>query len=175
MAQAILSNLKIKNSHLVMDIFFNRHYKYHINGTVNDVRNKLAKITENPWSDFSENITGKLNDDNSFKLTHKWSLGYIRWIENSFAYITGTIKQDGDITVIYTTLRPNSGIVLFFYIFVVLFLCELVGIHTMLEAPKIFILFFIPFFDLILFGLMFMMTNGLINRFEKILQLQKKE
>lgn len=158
-----------------MDILFNRNYKYVVNGSVDNIRSDMTRITDKRWYDFSENITGNLNDDNSFKFTHKWTFGYIRWIENSFAYLTGTIRQEGDKTIIDTTLRPNSGIVLFFYILLVLFLCELFGIQTMLKGPKIYLLLFLPFFDLILVGLMLYMTNGLRNRFERIMQLKRDE
>lgn len=158
-----------------MDFLFNRNYKYVINSSVDTVRSNLTHITDKRWYDFSENITGRLNNDNSFKLTHQWTFGYIRWIENSFAYLTGTIRQEGDKTVIDTTLRPNSGLVLFFYILVVLFLCELFGIQTMLRGPKIYILLFIPFFNLVLVGLMLFLTNGLRNRFETIMQLKRDE
>lgn len=158
-----------------MDIFFNRSYKYVVNSSVDNVRSDMTRITDKRWYDFSENITGKLNDDNSFKFTHKWTFGYSRWTENSFAYLTGTIREEGDKTVIDTTLRPNSGIVLFFYILLVLFLCDLFGIQTMLKGPKIYLLLILSFFDLLLAGLMLYVTNGHRNRFERIMQLKRDE
>jgi len=158
-----------------MDIFFTHRYKYIVNDTVDNVRANIESITDRRWYDFSDNITGRLNADGSFKLTHKWSFAVIRWLENSPAYLSGTLTGDGNKTVINTTLRPNSGLVFFFYLLVILFLCEVIGINTLIQGPKSFKLLFLPFFNLILFGLMKMFTTGLRNRFERLLQLQRDE
>ncbi|EAZ79937.1 hypothetical protein [Algoriphagus machipongonensis] len=158
-----------------MNLLFSRNYRYIVRSSVDNVRIDITGITDKPWHDFSENITGSLNDDNSFKFTHKWTFAYITWFENSFAYLTGTIRQEGEKTIINTNLRPNSGIVLSFYVLLVLFLCVLFGIQTMLKGPKIYILLFLLFFALILVGLMLYMTNGLRNRFERIMQLKRDE
>ena len=158
-----------------MDIFFTRKYKYTVNDSIDNVRADIESITGRRWYDFSVNITGRFNDINSFKLTHKWSFAVIRWIENSPAYLSGTLSVDHNKTVIDTTLRPNSGFVMFFYILTILFLCELFGIDTFIQGPKTFKLLFFPFFNLILFGLMQMFTTGLKNRFERILHLRREE
>jgi len=158
-----------------MDIFFTHRYKYIVNDTVDNVRANIESITDRRWYDFSDNITGRLNADGSFKLTHKWSFAVIRWLENSPAYLSGTLTGDGNKTVINTTLRPNSGLVFFFYLLAILFLCEVIGINTLIQGPKSFKLLFLPFFNLILFGLMKMFTTGLRNRFERLLQLQRDE
>ena len=158
-----------------MDIFFTHRHKYTVNDTIDSVRANIETITDRRWYDFSDNITGRLNADGSFKLTHKWSFAVIRWLENSPAYLSGTLTGDGNKTVINTTLRPNSGLVFFFYLLAILFLCEVIGINTLIQGPKSFKLLFLPFFNLILFGLMKMFTTGLRNRFERLLQLQRDE
>jgi hypothetical protein len=158
-----------------MDIFFTHRHKYTVNDTVDNVQENIENIIGRRWYDFSENITGRFNGDGSFKLTHKWSFAVIRWMENSPAYLSGTLIADGNKTIIDTTLRPNSGLVLFFYLLTVLFVCELLGIDTFIQGPKTFKLLFFPFFNLILFGLMKMFTTGLRNRFERLLQLQRDQ
>jgi CBS domain containing-hemolysin-like protein len=156
-----------------MDIFFTHRYKYTVNDTIDSVRANLESITDRRWYDFPDNITGRLNSDGSFKLTHKWSFAVIRWIENSPAYLSGTLTAEGNTTIIETTLRPNSGLVMFFYLLTILFVCELFGINTFIQGSKTFKLLFFPFFNLILFGLMKMFTTGLRNRFERLLRLQR--
>ena len=158
-----------------MDILFTHRHQYVVNDTVDNVRANIESITDRRWYDFSHNITGRLNADGSFKLTHKWSFAVISWLENSPAYLSGTLAGDGNKTVITTTLRPNSGLVFFFYLLTILFLCEVVSIDTFIQGPKTFKLLFFPFFNLILFGLMKMFTTGLRNRFERLLQLQRDE
>jgi hypothetical protein len=155
-----------------MDIFFTHRRKYKVNDNVDNVRANLQGIADRKWNDFSNNITGRLNADDSFKLTHKWSFAVFRWIENSPAYLSGTLTTEGNKTIIQTSLRPNSIFVMFFYLFTVLFLCEAVGIDTFFQGPKSLNLLFFAFFNLVLFGLIKMYTSRLRNRFERLLQLQ---
>ncbi|MFC4232284.1 hypothetical protein ACFOW1_10305 [Parasediminibacterium paludis] len=156
-----------------MDFLFSRTYKYTVNQPIDNVLQDFSKVTNKKWTDFSDNITGTLNNDNTFKFTHKWTFGYIRGIfGNDFATIKGSISSNGQDTVIETTLRPNFGLVFFIYLIAILFLCELFGIKTMLNGPKTYILLFLPFFELILYGLILFMTNGLRNTFEKVFHLQ---
>ena len=158
-----------------MDIFFTKKHTYVVNDTLFNVREKFELITNKRWYDFSENITGNISDDHSFRLTHKWSFTYIKWLEKSPAYLSGTLSSDQNKTIIQSTVRPNSAFIIAFYLFTILFLCELFGLNTFLEGPKLFRLLFIPFFNLILFGLMTMFTTGLRNRFERIFNLRPKQ
>ena len=153
-----------------MDLFFTRRYKYIVNDTTDNVRRDFESITTRRWHDFSENITGRLKNDGSFTLTHKWSFAVIKWIENSPAYLSGTLEAEGDKTKINVVLRPNSAFVLFFYLLAFLFIIELIGFNTFIEGPKLFKLLFFPFFNLILYGLMQMFATGLKNRFERMMK-----
>ena len=155
-----------------MNIFFTHRQKYTVNDSIENVQANIENITNRQWYDFSNNITGRLNGDGSFKLKHKWSFAVIGWMENSPAYLSGTLTVDNNNTIIDTTLRPNSAFVMFFYLLTILFVCDLLEIDTFIQGPKTFKLIFYPFFNLILFGVMKMFTTGLRNRFEKLLQLQ---
>lgn len=155
-----------------MDILLTQKYRYTLNNSLESVRNDFSKITNARGYDFANNITGTLNADNSFRLTHKWTFGYIRAPGgNSFVYLKGTITSEGAKTIINTTLRPNIGLTFFFYLMGALFLSELFGIKTILEGPRIPIILTLLLFELIIGGLIIMMTNGLRKRFERILQL----
>lgn len=155
-----------------MDIFFTQRRKYTVFNSIESVRADFESITSRHWYDFSENITGRLNVDNSFRLTHKWSFAVIRWVESSPAYLTGTFMADGDKTVVDTTLRPNSVLLIFFYLFSILSICAFLGIQTFIHGTMEYELLFFPSFSLILFGLMRIFTTGLRNRFERLMQLK---
>ncbi len=161
---------------LPMDILLTQKYKYTLNYSLENVRNDFSKITNSRGYDFANNITGALNADNSFTLTHKWTFGYIRGFGgNSFVYLKGTITSEGSKTIINTALRPNMGLTIFLYLSGGLFLCELFGIQTMLEGPRIPIILTLLLFELIIGGLVLMMTKGLRNRFERMLQLPRDD
>lgn len=155
-----------------MDIFFNHEHRYVVEEKLDSVRANIKSITSRSWHDFSTNITGQLHADDSFKLTHKWSFAVIKWIEDSPAYLNGTITVEGDCTIIATTLRPNSIFVIAFYLLTIPFLWELTLIVKFNKQPDTFNLLFYPLFNLILFMLMKMYTTGLKNRFERLLQLR---
>lgn len=157
-----------------MNLFFSQKHIYTVNDTLNNVQADIKSLINRKWHDFSENIAGTITDDGSFKLTHKWSFAVIKWIENSPAYLKGTLSTEKNKTIINTTVRPNSAFVLSFYFFTILFLCELFGVNTFIQGSKTFKLLFFPFFNLILFGVMKVFTNGLRKRFERLLQLDSQ-
>ncbi len=98
------SSKPYRNRQALMDILLTQKYKYTINNSIEDVRNDFSKITNARGYNFANNITGTLNVDNTFSLTHKWTFGYIRGIGNSFVYLKGTITSEGTRTIINTTL-----------------------------------------------------------------------
>ena len=156
-----------------MDFLFSRTYKYKVDKPIDKVLQDFSKVTNKKWADFSENISGELNDDNSFKFTYQWTLGHIRGIFGSeFATIKGRINTVREVTIIETTLRPNFGLVFFLYFTIGLFLCELFGIKTMLNGSKTYHLLFLPFAVLVIVRLILFITNGLRNTFEKVFQLR---
>lgn len=155
-----------------MNIFFSHKRTYVTHEPLEDFNVKLKSIVDRRWYDFSENITGNVHADGNFTLTHKWSFTYIIWFETSPAYLSGTISPDIRGTIITSTVRPNSMFVILFYLLSALFLFELLGSNTFVKGPKLFKLIFIPFFNLILFGIIKFYTTGLRNRFEKILNLR---
>lgn len=157
-----------------MDILFAHHEVYRVNEPIEVVRDKVCSIADRKWSDFTENITGRLRDDDSFKFTHKWSFVVING-GGQPAYLSGKLMQDNGGTTIKITTRPNVVFVLLIYLITAIFLCELFGIDTFIEAPKPLTLLFFPFFNLILFGIMQILINGLKNRFKRLLNLKNKE
>lgn len=159
-----------------MDIFFSRRYTYTVNRPANKVCEDFSKVANKKWSDAAENIRGTLNSDNSFKFTGKWSMGSMMGIFGSdLATVKGSIKENGQKTVVEITLHPNAGLVFFVYLMLVLFLFEVLDIPTIFSGPKTFFLLFFPFFGLVIYGLIFSIANGLRNRFEKVFRLQRDQ
>ena len=78
----------------------------------------------------------------------------VKWIENSPAYLSGTLQAEGDKTKIDVVLKPNAAFVLFFYLLAFLFTVELLGFNTSIEGPQLFKLLLSPFFNFLLYGLM---------------------
>ncbi len=158
-----------------MNIFFTRKYKYIKYDSLEIVLDELKELTERKWYDSADNITGKLNEDNSFQLTHKWSFSFIRWIETNPAYINGIIETDDNRTVIMISVRPNSIFVLSFYCLLVYFIYNLFQPNLFTDEAAIFKLIFIPFFELILYTLMISYTSGLRKNFERAMHLLKTD
>lgn len=150
-----------------MNLFFVKKYHYLVNNSLDDVRDQIQGLINQAWYVFTPNITGKMRGDGSYQFTQKWMLGYIRGIENDPAYLNVKLSKQKQFTVINVKLRHNAGLVLFFYFIVVLFLLELVGVKTMLEGPKVYKLLVLPFFAIILFGMIKWFTIGLKRRFER--------
>ena len=154
-----------------MNIFFTRKYKYTKYDSIENVREEIKSITKRKWYDSSDNIAGKLKEDNSFQFTHKWSFSFIRWIENSSAYINGQIKSEDNKTTIQIRLRPNSSFVLTFYILVIIFFYNLFQPNALTDEDAIIKLLFIAFFNLLLYAMMMAFTSGLRKNFERALNL----
>lgn len=99
-----------------MNFLFCRKYKYTVYKPIEWVREEFLQVTSNKWSNFPGNITGTLRDDNSFTLTHRWVLGMMRGLSGgNFASLTGTLNASGEVTLIETRLRPDTGMVIFLY------------------------------------------------------------
>ena len=154
-----------------MNLFFIKKFEYLTDESLEDIRERVQSLISRKWYDLSENITGRRGDNGTYVLTAKWTLMYTYWIELSPAYLGLKLETIETKTRIKASLRPNSVLVFSFYLIAVVFLFELFG-GTSLEGSKIFILTFLPFFDLILFLLMKMYTYNLKNRFERLMHLE---
>jgi hypothetical protein len=153
-----------------MDIFFTRRYSYIINDSIENVRESLQSITNRKWLDFSDNIAGYISLIGNYVFTPKWSL----MGTNNGSMITSLcvkLIEENDKTKIKAVLQPNAFLVLLFYLIATLFFCELVGINLFPEESKLYFLLSLPFIDLILFGLIKLVTNILKNTFERVMGL----
>lgn len=157
-----------------MNFLFAWKYRYLVDRPIDDVKNDFAIITNRKWYDFSENITGRLNADNTFRVNSKWGFAYVRSsLNQSIVSINGRLKKQGDNTIIETTMRTNLVVVFFLYLIAILFFLELFGIKTTLEGPRIYLILFLPVMWLILFVIVYFSAITLQNRFERILEIKQ--
>jgi hypothetical protein len=131
----------------------------------------IQSITTRKWYDFSENISGQMTNDGDYIIYRKWSFVYIRGSQQMPAYLKVKLIKASNSTKIETQLRPNVILLIFFYLIIILFFLELTG-NTFIKGPRIAILIFLPAFDLILFGLIILLTSGLKDKFERVMHLQ---
>ena len=156
-----------------MNIFFAQKRTYIVHDSLVEFRLKVESIANRTLLDFSDNIVGKIEEDNRFSFTPKWSLAYIQWIERSPAYLTGTLNSELDKTIVKCTVRPNSLFIITFYLSVIILMWVLFGKNGFSNETKLFLLTFLPFGLLIVFGIMKYYTSQLRNRFEKIFRLKQ--
>jgi hypothetical protein len=64
-----------------VDIFFTKYKDYLIDNTPTNVRDDINRLGNKELGYFSNNLIGTFNNDNTFKLTNKWTLGVIRRFE----------------------------------------------------------------------------------------------
>jgi hypothetical protein len=159
-----------------MNFLLVRKYRYVAPKSIDDVIEDFGRITNQKWYDFSENIHGRLNPDNTFWLTEKWSFVYIQGLPyNYLSYINGKLQKDNTNTIIEISLRPNFILVFFLYLIGLFFVLELTGVKIMAETPIILTILGLLSFEFILFSIALISTNRLRNRFERILQLQRQK
>ena len=88
-----------------MDILFSFKNTYVVNDSLENVRTEIESLLDRRWYDFSENISGRINKDGSFKISLKWTIGPIGTSHSG--YLTGVLIQDTDRTIIKTVSRPS--------------------------------------------------------------------
>lgn len=147
-----------------MNLFFTRKYIYHTSKSIDDLKEKLSLITNNPWGERNNNLTGEM-EGSQFKLWHQWALIRLTWIERSPAFINGTITGERYDTAVTVSTRPNSLFVLLFYAVAgfTLFRLFLEPVEKQM-IPELLVLFCV--FELILLSLIFYYTFTLRKKFE---------
>lgn len=145
-----------------------------VQDSIENVHAEIKSILRLPWYDYSENITGKLYDDGSFRFWPKWTFASLNVIgfPKNLAYLTCTLKEVDSKTFIQTIARPNYGMVSAFYLMIILLLAKLTGINTFFDVSfeKMAVVFLIM--GIVLAALMVMGAVSLRNRFERLMQLR---
>jgi hypothetical protein len=136
------------------------------------VEYKLRYITTRRYEDYSIDIIGKFEKNGKFHLTNKFGLTNVSWIENRRAYLEGRVRNLNEGAQIEIKLRPNKVLIILFYISILLFFGALAGLRIPFLS-RLSALTIILIFSLILLITMFVFTNALKKRFERLMQLSK--
>lgn len=157
-----------------MDAFFTIKKQYVVHDNVDTVSSELSSILRRRWYDFNENISGRLNEDGTFKLSPKWTLGSLKvfGMLQDMTYLIGTLKEDGDKTIIETTTRPNYALVAAFYFPLLLLLIKIFGLDIFIEGSLTQLLLVIPVVCFALAVIMVFSVIRLRNRFERLMHLE---
>ena len=133
-----------------MNLFLEQRYQYIVLAQVDQVRSQLKAITKTPWYDISVNLGGTVNDDYTFKLYSKLSLGIeVFNMPQNTAIITGKLEtQQDEQTIIYAEVRPNYFVLFALYLILVMFVFKLVdffvsGRQDWFSITVLFILFIV--------------------------------
>src|SRR5215203_1254457 len=119
--------------------------------------------------------TDFLPDSNSFRLSPKWTFGYLKvfGLSQNMTYLTGTLKDEGGRTIVETSTRPNYVLVAAFYLPLLLLLIKTFGFHIFIEGSLAQLLLAIPLVCFVLAMILVFSVLRLRNRFERLVQLER--
>ncbi len=159
-----------------MNFLFQRKHKYETHTAIEDVRQRIKSLRKSRWYDVAINFTGNIQEDDSFTLKTKQSLGaFTKGLVKTFVFLEGQLIADNTSTKIDVTVRPNYVVVLLFYVLACFVLYDLYDfvIHVfttdLLRAGTILIILLFNGF------LITRMMNSITNRFEEFMLLGKRD
>jgi hypothetical protein len=153
-----------------MNLFFIHHKNYIIDDTLTNVRDEINRIANRSWSYSSDNLTGKLNPNDTFDLSNENTHELIKWVEKSYVYLTGKITLENGKVKISVAIRPNSIFVVTFFIVLFLFVNHIIHPQSMYDRQGPVPLWFFAPFVVSLFILNFVLTMRTKAKFEKLLK-----
>lgn len=111
--------MKIK---IIPKQLWKEYYEYYSYKPLDELHDDIKKLLDKTYGfNFSVNLTGRFVSENEFKMTPKWSFTNIQFFEHNISYLRGKLYlDDQSITRVDFNIRPNSILVFFFFIFIVL-------------------------------------------------------
>ena len=159
-----------------MNLLLTQKYNYVLFEPVDKVRSQLKSILKTPWYDIAINLSGKVNEDNTFKFYPKFSFGLqVFGTIRSAAVITGKLEPNGEQTIIFLEVRPNNFVLLAFFLVLILFLYKLFGLFTSNTETEWLLVFAIFFFMIFLRSYIHFSMGRLKNRFERTMLIHPEE
>jgi hypothetical protein len=150
-----------------LNILFAYKQDYYSGDTIETFRFKMKKIQTEKLKYPLDNITGTVNEDDSFSFTHKWSVIRV----GKPVHLTGNFYTEGRFTKVSIVINSNPILVIIFYLLIILFFCEVFGVETFVSDAKNNVLVAYPFGAAMFFCFIRIYTNGLKSRFEKLMKL----
>ena len=160
-----------------MNFFLAKQYDYIVLKEVNEVRSRLESITRTPWYDITVNLSGKVSDDNTFKLFTKLSFGIqVFNVSGKTAILTGLLEPHGEQqTIIHTELRPNYALLTVLYFILIIFFFKLITSFNSGSMQGWIEIALLAFMLLALRSVIHFSMGRLKNRFEKFMLIHPVE
>lgn len=99
-----------------MNLFFQRKHRYETHSSIEDIRGSIRELRKTRWYDVAINLTGKVEEDNSFQLSRKLGfIGFTKGLPKSFVLIEGQLTENNTATDITITVRCNYLLLFYFY------------------------------------------------------------
>ncbi len=99
-----------------MNLFFERKHRYETHTSIEDIRSRIKELRKTSWHDVAVNLTGKVEEDNSFQLSRKLGfIGFTKGLPKSFVLIEGQLTENNTATDITITVRCNYLLLFYFY------------------------------------------------------------
>ena len=155
-----------------MDILLRQKYSYRISNSFENEKEKLEKVLNGKWYDFSKTLCVVMNSDDTFSFNYNL---FPLWRFNIFriVYLRGQILNNANDTIINITLSPNLGFVCILYLLPLISLNIFFGDNSLMGDDNTRLNNFLAllFSELTLFIIIQMITFVLRRKFEKALRL----
>jgi hypothetical protein len=161
---------------LLPKYIWKEEFQYYSDKSVDGLRAEIQRLFDKTkgW-DFSINLTGEFTSDYEFTITPKWQFAIIRNYERQVSYLFGRIFSDEfKRTQVNFTVRPNSIVLIFFFLFPLFGIVALTSDNIKGDANEVMIVglvftFVVPA-TMMLFG--YLAKKAIKNRFIKTFDLK---
>ncbi|HEU4469557.1 MAG TPA: hypothetical protein VFR58_00615 [Flavisolibacter sp.] len=158
-----------------MNLLFQRRHTYEVNRPIDQVQTRLKWIVTRRWDDLSMDLVGRMQQDGQFSLSSKFGLTNISWLDDSPAYIRGSLDSAETGTSIRITTKPNTILVFFFYFSLLLFAMELLNMEQLIPLEKNIKTGIAIAINCLILVAMHLLSNRIKKRFERLMQLPVKQ
>jgi|GEM_PF-1251554 len=158
-----------------MNVFFQRKHYYETHTAIEDIRSRLKELRKTSWHDIAVNLTGKVEEDNSFKLENKSGFVFrFGGIPQNTVLIEGNLIEDNTNTNIHITARCNYFLVFLFYLSAAITMYDLYTFLSSNFATDLIRAGILFFFLLFFIFFIRQSLNSITQRFERYLQVGKR-
>ncbi len=99
-----------------MNFLFQRNHQYETHTSIEDIRSRIKELRKTSWHDIAVNLTGKVEEDDSFQLSRKLGFtGFTKGLPKNFVLIDGQLTEVNTATTINITVRCNYLLLFYFY------------------------------------------------------------
>lgn len=155
-----------------MNPLFKRKYRYKVDQDISLVRSHIDDINKKRINEIAPNFSGEFSNDCFVfkpKLLYQPSLFGFPY---NFCSITGKLEQSNGQTAIEVVIRPSNGVVIIFYLLVLLFIQSLSTVQVPLNGSGIEGVVGCLFLVLFWGSNIWVASQILVRRFEKLISVE---